>query len=250
MFMELDPNQIIIIFCAIFVGGFVKGLIGFGFPLVSLPLLSFIFSPVISVLLLFIPVMVTNLRELKIKNWLTYKEHYPLYVGVLMGIILGSNLFHNMRFAVINILIGILVILVSFVNLYEVKINKTLLVSKKFSFSYGFIAGGLGGMTAVLGPTIVAYLSSLKLKKKIFAELVSLIFFLALIPFYTVFFLYETVTYFDLLASALALIPAISAQSIGLYLRSKVPENLFKKSILIILIFIGILVMYKNIFLN
>ena len=148
--------------------------------------------------------MVTNLRELKIKNWLTYKEHYPLYVGVLMGIILGSNLFHNMRFAVINILIGILVILVSFVNLYEVKINKTLLVSKKFSFSYGFIAGGLGGMTAVLGPTIVAYLSSLNLKKKIFAELVSLIFFLALIPFYTVFFLYETVSYFDLLASALA----------------------------------------------
>ena len=128
--MELDPNQIIIIFCAIFVGGFVKGLIGFGFPLVSLPLLSLIFSPVISVLLLFIPVMVTNLRELKIKNWLAYKEHYPLYVGVLIGIILGSNLFHNMRLAAINILIGILVILVSFVNLYEIKINKTLLISK------------------------------------------------------------------------------------------------------------------------
>ena len=91
--MELDPNQIIIIFCAIFVGGFVKGLIGFGFPLVSLPLLSFIFSPVISVLLLFIPVMVTNLRELKIKNWLTYKEHYPLYVGVLMGIIFIKKIF-------------------------------------------------------------------------------------------------------------------------------------------------------------
>ena len=60
------------------------------------------------------------------------------------------------------------------------------------------------------------------------------------------FFIYKIVVVRDFLATFLALIPAMFMQYLGLKVRDKMPQKTFKNLTLIFLIFVGLLVLYKN----
>jgi uncharacterized membrane protein YfcA len=106
MLANLDINSIILIFLAISLGGFVKGVISFGLPLVALPILSFSLNPKQAIFLLFFTVIAVNLREIKFKNFESYKKVTFLSLGVFTGIIIGSILFHKIEDNIISQLIG------------------------------------------------------------------------------------------------------------------------------------------------
>ena len=101
-------------------------------------------------------------------------------------------------------------------------------------------------MTTLVGPLIAIYLVSLNLKKEEFSELVSLTIFSCLIPIFTIFFIYQPIVYNDLLISGIFAIPAIIMQFLGFKIREKLPQDTFKKIILLMLTIIGTLVIYKN----
>ncbi len=112
--------------------------------------------------------------------------------------------------------------------------------------TYGFCAGIIGGMTTLIGPLIAIYLVSLNLKKEEFSELISLTVFSCLIPLYSIFFMYQPITTKDFLISASFAIPAVLMQFLGFKIRKRIPQEVFKKTILLILVIIGCLVVYKN----
>ena len=74
MFENLDIYSISLILFAISLGGFTKGVISFGLPLVSLPILSFVLNPKQAIFLLFFTVIAVNLREIKFNNFESYKK--------------------------------------------------------------------------------------------------------------------------------------------------------------------------------
>jgi len=246
MFLELDLYTVFIMLLGISVGGFLKGVISFGFPLIALPILSLALPPKSSIFLLFFSLIFVNIREIKFSNWRSYKPITPLACGIFIGIIFGSIIFHNVESKLISKMIGITIVVSAIINFYGIKINKTLLSNKIFSLIYGFLAGIIGGMTTIVGPLIVIYLVSLNLKKEIFSELVSLSVFSTLAPLYGIFFMYQAVTFNDFFVSALLVIPAILTQFLGFKIREVIPQSFFKNIVLIILVIIGILVLYKN----
>ena len=246
MFLNLDLNTILIMLLAISVGGLLKGIISFGFPLIALPILSLVLPPKSAIFLLFFSVIFINIREIKIKNWKSYKKILPLASGIFLGIIIGSIIFHKVENEFISKMIGVTIVFSAIVNFYGLKINKDLLLKTSFSLLYGFFAGVIGGMTTIVGPLIVIYLVSLNLKKEVFSELVSLSVFSCLAPLYGIFFIYQTVTLNDFLVSAVLSIPAIIMQFIGFKVRKIIPQTTFKNITLFILIIIGLLILYKN----
>ncbi len=246
MFLDLDLYVIAIMVLSISIGGFVKGIISFGFPLVALPILSIVLPVKSAIFLLFFSLIIINAREIKLKNWKKYKNISPLALGIFFGIIFGSIVFHNIDNQLISKIIGITIIFSVAINYYGIKIKKSLLESKLFSSIYGLFSGMIGGMTTILGPLIVIYLVSLNLKKDFFSELVSLSVFSTLIPLYSIFFIYQKVTFHDFFVSALFVIPAILFHLFGFKIRRIIPQIMFKNIVLIILIIIGVLILYKN----
>ena len=246
MFLDLDLHTFAVLLLAISIGGLVKGIISFGFPLVALPILSLVLPIKSAIFLLFFSLIITNAREIKVKNWKKYKNISPLALGIFFGIIFGSIIFHKVDNQFISKIIGATIIFTTFINYCGIKIKKSLLESKLFSSTYGLFAGMIGGMTTIVGPLIVIYLVSLNFKKELFSELVSLSVFSTLIPLYTIFFIYQKVTVYDFFISALFIIPAILFQLLGFKIRRVIPQTLFKNIVLIILIIIGILILYKN----
>ena len=72
MFLDLDLHTFAILLLAISIGGFVKGIISFGFPLVALPILSLVLPIKSAIFLLFFSLIIINAREIKVKNWKKY----------------------------------------------------------------------------------------------------------------------------------------------------------------------------------
>tara|TARA_B100001250_G_scaffold351700_1_gene324011 strand:- start:740 stop:1447 length:708 start_codon:yes stop_codon:yes gene_type:complete len=231
---------------ALSVGGPLKGVISFGFPLIALPILSLVLPPKSAIFLLFFSLIFLNIREIKFKNLKDYKRIIPLGSGIFIGIIVGSIIFHKVENEFISKMIGLTIILSAITNFYGLKINQSLLINKWFSLSYGLFAGLIGGMTTIVGPLIVIYLVSLNLKKQLFSEMVSLSVFSCLAPLYGIFFIYQNVTFNDFFISALISIPAVLMQIIGFKIRDIIPQKTFKNITLSILVIIGILVLYKN----
>ena len=71
MFMDLDLYTVIIMLIGISLGGFLKGVISFGFPLVALPILSLALPPKPAIFLLFFSLIFVNTRELKSVYWIS-----------------------------------------------------------------------------------------------------------------------------------------------------------------------------------
>ena len=246
MFIDLDLYTVIIMLIGISLGGFLKGVISFGFPLVALPILSLALPPKPAIFLLFFSLIFVNIRELKVGNWRSYKKIAPLALGIFIGIIFGSIIFHNVESEFISKMIGITIVVSAIINFYGIKINKNLLENKIFTLIYGLCSGVIGGMTTIVGPLIVIYLVSLNLKKEVFSELVSLSVFSTIAPLYGIFFVYQSLTLNDFLVSAIFVIPAILMQLLGFKIRKVIPQSIFKNIVLIILVIIGFLVLYKN----
>ena len=246
MFIDLDLYTVIIMLIGISVGGFLKGIISFGFPLVALPILSLALQPKPAIFLLFFSLIFVNIRELKVSNWKNYKKIAPLTLGIFVGIIFGSIIFHNVESKFISKMIGITIIMSAIINFYGIKINKNLLGNKIFTLIYGLFSGVIGGMTTIVGPLIVIYLVSLNLKKEVFSELVSLSVFSTIVPLYGIFFIYQSLTINDFIISAAFVLPAILMQILGFKIRKVISQSIFKNIVLIILVIIGLLVIYKN----
>ena len=68
MYVNLDMYTILIMLIALCLGGFTKGVISWGFPLVSLPILTIALPPTSAIFLLFFFIIFANIREIKIKN--------------------------------------------------------------------------------------------------------------------------------------------------------------------------------------
>ena len=66
--MYNDPSIVIIIILAVLAGGLVKGTIGFGMPMVALPLIAFIIPATTAMILLCAPILLTNFLQMKIKE--------------------------------------------------------------------------------------------------------------------------------------------------------------------------------------
>jgi len=246
MYVNLDIYTILIMLIALCLGGFTKGVISWGFPLVSLPILTIALPPTSAIFLLFFPIIFANIREIKIKNWKNYKKLIPFSLGIFCGIIIGSIIFHTSNSDIISIAIGITIIICGVINFVGFKINEKYLLKPFFGLSYGLVSGIIGGMTTVLGPFMIIYLVSLNLSKNIFSEFVSLGVFSTLIPLYGMFFIYQDVVISDFFASGLAIIPALLMQFLGLKIRNIIPQEKFRKMTLTLLITVGFLVIFKN----
>ena len=157
MFNELEFLTILIMLFALVTGGLLKGIISFGFPLIALPVLTLILPVKSAIFLLFFPVIFLNIFEINVKNFYLYKKIIPLMLGVFLGIIVGSIIFHKVENEILSKAIGFTIVFFALIYFFEIKINPKWLLNKTFSFFYGNFAGLIGGMTTILGPLIIIY---------------------------------------------------------------------------------------------
>ena len=248
--MDLDYFEtftITLIFFSIFVGGIVKGSVGIGMSMFSVPIIAFILPPTKAMMLLCFPVIVTNLIQMNIKKGISNYRFLPMFIMLFVGILIGGKLILNLHFKTISIIIAITIIFFTLINFLGLNLKNIKQKNEKIlSVIIGFFSGILGGLSTFYAPPIITFLVSLNLEKESFIRIISTMYFLASIPLYFSLIYHGLGNFYDLSISLVLTAPALMGQYFGSKIRMKLSNEIFRKTILSILIIIGFSLLIKN----
>ncbi len=248
--MDLDYFEtftITLIFLSIFLGGIVKGSVGIGMSMFSVPIIAFILPPTKAMMLLCFPVIVTNLIQMNIKKGISNYRFLPMFIMLFVGIVIGGKLILNLNYKSISIIIALTIVFFTLFNFFGLNLKNIKQKNEKIlSVITGFFSGILGGLSTFYAPPIITFLVSLNLEKESFIRTTATMYFLASIPLYSSLIYHGLGNFYDLLISLVITAPALLGQYFGTKIRMKLSNEIFRKTILSILIVIGFSLLIKN----
>ena len=245
--MYNDPTIIIIIILAVLAGGLVKGTLGFGMPMVALPIIAFIIPPTTAMILLCAPIFLTNFLQIKFRQGVSSYRFLPMFLSLIIGLIIGARLILEIDVNTITQIIAVSIIFAALVNCFGIKIKN---INKNHENTItsliGFGSGILGGLSTFYGPPMLAYLVAVDLPKEKFVRTVSTMYFIGSFPLYGSLIYYGFATKEDLIFSLILIIPAFIAQQVGTKIRDTFNQKQFRICILITLIILGFSLLVKT----
>ena len=245
--MYNDPIIIFIIILAVLGGGLVKGTLGFGMPMVALPIIAFVLPATTAMMLLCAPILLTNFLQIKFKEGVSSYRFLPMFVSLIIGLIIGARLILEININTITQIIALSIIFAALVNCFGIRIeniNKSW--EKTITILIGFGSGILGGLSTFYGPPMLAYLVAADLPKEKFIRTVSTMYFIGSFPLYGSLIYYGFATKQDLMVSMALIIPAFIAQQLGTKIRDKINQKQFRICVLTTLIVLGFSLLIKT----
>jgi hypothetical protein len=113
------PGLIALVAASLLIAGLLKGVIGVGMPVVAFPLLSMLVDVQTAVMLLSVPLVVSNIPQ-ALEGGLVAQTLWslaPVLVGMVPGVWIGVGVLLNVDPAVAKTIAGIVVVLVAALTL-------------------------------------------------------------------------------------------------------------------------------------
>lgn len=144
------------VIAVLFAASFTQGMTGFGFALVSIPLLTLVIELPEAVALGALGGLVVNIfLIIKLKSFVKFLDLKNLIIGSVVGIPLGSIVLYSVSPDILKKILGAVIIV--FVILTTAKVIKQKKINLKWGYVFGFFSGLLGGALNTNGPPILIY---------------------------------------------------------------------------------------------
>ncbi|PWD97909.1 sulfite exporter TauE/SafE family protein [Marinilabilia rubra] len=231
----------------ILMASLLKGMTGFGFALISIPFLSMMYSVKVLVPAMAMFNLITSIiLLLKIREKVSWYYFIPMFAASLGGIPLGIYMLDYLDEKVLRIIIGAILIMVSVKMLIGIPLAKKFR-NKPIIFA-GFLSGVLSGSVSLGGPPLVIAMNrknySKELFRGIFAWFSTFSSFFALAAFYVRGLIPAGSMNLALYYSPLLLI----GSSLGNRWASLINAEKFKRVVIIVNVFTGVLTVVSAIF--
>jgi uncharacterized membrane protein YfcA len=217
-----------------------QGLTGFGFALVSTPLLLLFLPPRAVVPLVLIESVATNAAVLwSARKAVDLRLVWPLLLAGALGVPLGTHILLYLDAGALKSLIGAVIVVAGLAFLLG--FHRPIRHQRLACAPIGFASGLLNGSTGMSGPPVVLFLANQEVAKETFrASLVA--YFAALnlitIPGYVA----GGLLTWEVLAQAALMLPGLA---LGVYaalrLAPRVDEVTFRRAVLLVVIAAGVL---------
>ena len=237
----LDSLSVIIAaLLAVFLAGLIKGLTGFGFALVAVPIMTIFLSPkkVIPIVLIH-AILIILVLLYQARKWVDLKRIWPLMIAGVVGMPFGTYLLIVLKVETLKVLIGSVIVLfaLAFLKGFKKKIK-----SEKLAFApVGFISGLLAGSTTMGGPPVILFFTNQGLNKNVFRANIVCYFAALSIATISAYVVGGLITK-EVIKYAILLLPAMICGAVtGIKLAHIVKEQLFQNITLIILIVAGLI---------
>ncbi len=154
--MDMMNTEFLLIALIILAGSFIQGFSGFGFALVTMPLLSLLIPVKEAVPLVALCGLIINIwLVIELRQHLEFAEVKYLIAGSVLGIPAGAYFLSSAPSGALKILLGIIVLL--FVIFTIFRFIKPTGVRKEYGIIYGIFSGLLGGAFNTNGPPVLIY---------------------------------------------------------------------------------------------
>ena len=222
----------------VFLGGLTQGLTGFGFGLVTVPILVIFLVPQLVVpIVLLTSMLLTFYLLIETRRWLELKRILVLMAAGVAGLPFGIIILKQLDAGILRVFIGVIIVLfgLAFLSGYRREIRN----EKLASVLIGFVSGLLSGSTSLSGPPVILFFTNQGLKKQTFrANIVAYFTVLSLVTLPA--FIFSGLITPEVLKFTLWFLPAmILGALLGVRLAPRVKEVLFRRIALIIVVIAG-----------
>jgi uncharacterized protein len=229
--MPFDTTTIVFITSVLLLAGFIKGVIGFGLPSISMGLLGLVMAPSQAAALLLVPNIITNvLQGVNGPALVPLLKRLGLFlITTVVGALLWEHATggHDLRWA--TRLLGLTLVIYALLGLFRIRFN----LKPAHETWVGALCGlATGAMTIATGVFVIPsgpYLQAIGLEKDELVQALGLSFLVASISLGLVLLLRGGLGSGVATSSAAALVPAMGAMFAGQWMRSRISADLFRK---------------------
>lgn len=222
-----------------FVAAFVQGISGFGFALVSMPILSSLTSIQTAAPLVALTTCTNNLMLcLYYRQSSDLAAIKTLLLGSLLGIPIGFLALHYFPTTFMLIALGVLIIIYSLYS--SIGPVVPVLKSKVWAYGAGFCSGILLGCFNLPGPPIIVYGSSQQWSQEKFKGNLSSFFWISVSIVVVGHGLQHRIS-LDVLRQFLMAVPCLAVGlSLGVFLSKRFDSDFFRKIVMVLLSIVGL----------
>jgi uncharacterized protein len=244
------PGLIMLLAVSLVIAGLVKGMIGVGMPVVAFPLLSMLVDVQTSIMLLCMPLILSNIPQALEGGFVakTLWSLTPVLVGMIPGVWIGVAVLLNADPAVAKIVAGAVVILVAALILLAPKLQVKQRMIGPVGLGAGFCGGLLGGIAALSGPLVFIFLLAKGLSGREFTKEASMFLVVSSILLASALTSSRQFDWHDVLISTLATVPVVVGMLVGQKVSDAIPADAFKKLVVVAVLLSGAQLVWKGVF--
>lgn len=225
-------------------GSFTQGLTGFGFALVSIPLLVLFMDIRTAVPLCMLSgLVITAFLSLQLKDHLDWRKILPLLCGCLPGILAGILFLKKINEPIFKILLGTMLISYSLYRLFL--LPKPRSISKGWGWVAGFATGAISAAFSAGGPPTIIYTTLTGWNKHEIKSTLSIFFFLGGVATAVAHAMSGLTTVEVIKLSAVSLPAVLTGVWSGSLLYKKFKTEGYLRLVLIGLILMGLMMLYS-----
>lgn len=240
----------ILLCCAFFIGGIVKGIIGTGLPTIALALITATIGIREGMAIILLPSILTNIQQGLFGGHLktVLKRSWTFLFATFCTIWIGAALLARVDIALLSGLLGVILLFYSAFGLRRTTLPRPHSMEKWLSPTVGAINGLLTGLTGSSVIPGVLYLQSLDLGRHILVQTMGLLFLTSSTTLAFALQKNELLTAELLNISALAFIPAYIGMFLGVRIRNRISDDLFRRFFFIFMFILGFYIVIRSFF--
>lgn len=245
----LENLELLLLIAGIYLlAGFVKGVMGFGLPIITMSLLPFFASIETAIVLSAIVQPATNILQFYTAGqWReAFRIAKPIMLALVPGVVLGAWLLSFVSSSALLVLSGLTITLHSAYQL----LGARFLISPKWrtasGIGFGFVAGTVGVLTSLNGWAFIIYLIACDVSRNLFRSAIALLFLVSGSLISASFWATGLLTGELFTIGMLMLLPAFGGMWIGELVGARLSNDTFRKLVLVSLVLIGCVIVYRG----
>lgn len=249
-----EPALIIAAAAVMWLGGFVKGAIGFALPTIALTGLGSFLTAQEAVALLILPTLATNLWQTLRQGWRAAGETLRAFwkLNLVMSVTLAATaqLVPKIPAQTLFLILGIIVSTAAVLQLVGWRPVTPEEPAKRAAVEVltGIVAGIAGGLSGVWGPPVLFFLLSIGAEKRLQVRMQGIAFLLGSIILVAAHLQSGVLNEITLPVSALMIVPAMLGMALGFVLQDRMAQDRFRKATLAVLTVAGLNLLRRGLF--
>ena len=240
----MDLQTLVIVALALGAGGFVKGILGLGMPMVALPTLTAAFGLRQAIGIILVPVLISNVWQLWTHREALRESAMAFMPGFLaggfVGVSLGTVALVNLPERGLEAGLGAMLLAYVLLRLTRPTFMVTVPLARRVAVPVGVAAGAVQGATGIVAPVGVTYINAMRMARTgtlVAVSTMFLVFGAVQLAALSVAGVYRLEW---LWMGLFALLPVAVAMPLGEAVGRRLPAALFDRMILVLLTLMGL----------
>ncbi|MEM7060237.1 MAG: sulfite exporter TauE/SafE family protein [Pseudomonadota bacterium] len=238
----IEPLAVALVTAAFFVGGFIKGAIGMGLPVVVLATLALIMPLREAMAIFLIPGFASNLWQATSGPWIKplLARIWSFLLGAALAIVIGVWIMSGTKSEIMAVVLGVLLFFYSIYSLVAPRLPEPGRHEPWMSPLFGGAGGIFFGMAGIFIVPGLLYLETLRIPRDQFVQALGMTFLTITTTLAVSMTGFNLVTWKLAILSACGLVPVFLGIWLGRRIRHRVSEAFYRKLFFIALAITGI----------